>query len=59
MVAESLGLFIDVINMFNVMTACGNNLSHKCIGKYLSVEQSPAFKLSLNYPISLSAEFIL
>jgi hypothetical protein len=42
--AEILGLIIDVLNMFNVMTACGNNLSHQCIGKCLSVEQSPAIK---------------
>jgi hypothetical protein len=42
--AESLGLIIDVLNMFNVMTACGNNLSHKFIGNDLSVEQSPAIK---------------
>jgi hypothetical protein len=42
--AESLGLILDVLNMFNVMTACGNNLSHRCIGNDLSVEQSPAIK---------------
>jgi hypothetical protein len=42
--AESLGLIIDVISILNVMTACGSNLSHKCIGKDLSVEQSPAIK---------------
>jgi hypothetical protein len=42
--AESFGLVLDVLNIFNVMTACGSNMSHKCIGKYLSVEQSPAIK---------------
>jgi hypothetical protein len=42
--AESLGLILDVPNIFNVMTVCGNNLSHKFIGKGLSVEQSPAIK---------------
>jgi hypothetical protein len=42
--AESLGLILDVLSIFNVMTACGSNLSHKCIGKELSVEQSPAIK---------------
>jgi hypothetical protein len=42
--AESLGLILYVLNIFNVVTACGNNLSHKCIGKDLSVEQSPAIK---------------
>jgi hypothetical protein len=55
--AESLGLILDVLNMFNVMTACGNNLSHRCIGNDLSVEQSPAIKWSLNYLITLSAAF--
>jgi hypothetical protein len=53
--AESLGLILDFLNMFNVMTACGNNLSHICIGNYLSVEQSPAMKWSLNDLIALSA----
>jgi hypothetical protein len=57
--AEILGLILDVLSMFNVMTACGNNLSHKCIGNYLSVEQSPAIKWSLNDLIALSAEFRL
>jgi hypothetical protein len=57
--AESLGLILDVLNMFNVMTACGNNLSHKCIGNDLSVEQSPAIKWSLNDLIARSAEFRL
>jgi hypothetical protein len=42
--AESLGFILDVLSIFNVMTACGSNLSHKSIGKYLSVEQSPAIK---------------
>jgi hypothetical protein len=55
--AESLGLILDVLNMFNVMTACGNNLSRKYIGNDLSVEQSPAIKWSLNDLIALLAEF--
>jgi hypothetical protein len=42
--AERLGLILDVLNMFNVMTAYGSNLSHRCIGNDLSVEQSPAIK---------------
>jgi hypothetical protein len=41
------------------MTACGNNLSHRCIGNDLSVEQSPAIKWSLNDLIARSAEFCL
>jgi hypothetical protein len=57
--AESLGLILDVLNMFNVMTACGNNLSHKCIGNDVSVEQSLAIKWSLNDLIALQAEFRL
>jgi hypothetical protein len=57
--AESLGLIIDVLNIFNVMTACGNNMSHICIGNNLSVEQIPAIKWSLNYLITLSAAFCL
>jgi hypothetical protein len=42
--AESLGLSLDVLSIFNVMTACGSYMSHKCIGKDFSVEQSPAIK---------------
>jgi hypothetical protein len=57
--AESLGLIIDVLYMFNVMTACGNNLSHRCIGNDLSVEQSLAIKWSLNDLIAQSAAFRL
>jgi hypothetical protein len=57
--AESLGLILDVINIFNVMTACSSNLSHRCIGNDLSVEQSPAIKWSLNDMIALSAAFRL
>jgi hypothetical protein len=54
---ESLGMILDVLSIFNVITACRSNLSHKCIGKDLSVEQSPAIKWSLNDIIALSAEF--
>jgi hypothetical protein len=57
--ADSLGLILDVLNMFNVMTACGNNMSHKCIGNDLSVERSPASKWFLNDMIALSAAFSL
>jgi hypothetical protein len=42
--AESLGLILDVLKMFNVLTACGNNLSHRWIRNDLSVEQSSAIK---------------
>jgi hypothetical protein len=56
---ESLGLILDVLNMFNVMTACGNNMSHRCIENDLSVEQSPDIKWSLNDLIALSAAFRL
>jgi hypothetical protein len=57
--AESLGLFLDVFSIFNVMTALGSILSHKCIGKDLSVEQRPAIKWSLKDLIARSAEFRL
>jgi hypothetical protein len=57
--AESLGLILDVLNMFIVITACGNNLSDRCIGNDSSVEQSPAIKWSLNDLIALSADFHL
>jgi hypothetical protein len=55
--AESLGLILDVLNMFNVMTACGNNLYHRYIGNDLSVEQIPAIKWYFNDLIALSAAF--
>jgi hypothetical protein len=42
--AESFGFILDVLDIFNAMTACGNNLSHKCIGNGFSVEQSQAIK---------------
>jgi hypothetical protein len=57
--AESLGLILDVLNIYNVMTACGNNLSHRCIGNDLSVEHSPAIKWYLTDLISRSAELRL
>jgi hypothetical protein len=57
--AESLGLILDVLNMFNVMTACGYNLSHRCIGNDLSMEQSTAIKWTLNDLIALYAAFRL
>jgi hypothetical protein len=57
--AESLGLILDVLKMFNVMTACGNNMSHKCIGNDLSVEHRPRIKWSLNDLIALYAAFRL
>jgi hypothetical protein len=57
--AESLGLILDVLSIFNVMTAWGIILSHKCIGKDLSVEQSPDINWSLKDLIARSAEFSL
>jgi hypothetical protein len=57
--AESLGLILDVLRIFNVMTAWGSILSHKCIGKDLSVEKRPAIKWSLKDLIARSAEFRL
>jgi hypothetical protein len=57
--AESLGLILEVLSMFSVMTAWGRILSHKCMGKDLSVEHNPAIKWSLKDLIALSAEFCL
>jgi hypothetical protein len=57
--AESLGLILEVLSIFSVMTAWGRILSHKCMGKDLSVEHNPAIKLSLNDLIAHSAEFRL
>jgi hypothetical protein len=57
--AESLGLIIEFLSIFNVMTAWGSILSHKCIGKDLSVEHKRAIKWSLKDLIALSAEFRL
>jgi hypothetical protein len=42
--AESLGLILEVISIFSVMTAWGSILYHKCMGKDLSVEHNPAIK---------------
>jgi hypothetical protein len=55
--AKSLGSMLDVLSIFNVMTTWGSILSHKCIGKDLLVEQSPAIKWSLKDLIARSAEF--
>jgi hypothetical protein len=42
--AESLGFILEVLSIFNVMTAWGSILSHKYMGKDLSVEHRPAIK---------------
>jgi hypothetical protein len=42
--AESFGVILEVLSMFSVMTAWGRILSHKCMGKDLSVEHNPAIK---------------
>jgi hypothetical protein len=42
--AESLGLILEVLSIFSVMTSWGRILSHKCMGKDLSVEHNPAIK---------------
>jgi hypothetical protein len=42
--AKSLGLILEVLSIFSVMTAWGRILSHKCMGKYVSVEHNPAIK---------------
>jgi hypothetical protein len=42
--AESLGLILEVLSMFSVMTAWGRIMSHKCMGKDVYVEHNPAIK---------------
>jgi hypothetical protein len=42
--AESLGLLLEVLSMFSVITAWDRILSHKCMGKDLYVEHNPAIK---------------
>ena len=42
--ADSFGLMRDPRSMFNVISACGNNLSNKCSGKCLSTLHKPAMK---------------
>jgi hypothetical protein len=44
-VAADIFVFIlDVRNMLSLRMACGSKLSHKCMGKALSVEHNPAIK---------------
>jgi hypothetical protein len=43
-VAYRLGFIIDVLSIFNVITAWGKNMSHKCIGNALYVEHNTAIK---------------
>jgi hypothetical protein len=42
--AESLGLILEVLSMFSVLTDWGGILSHKCMVNDLSVEHNPAIK---------------
>jgi hypothetical protein len=56
---DNLGFIREMRHIFNVITAWGKNLSHRCMGKALSVEQMPAIKWSLNDLIALSAAYIL
>jgi hypothetical protein len=37
-------LTLDIFNMFNGITGCGNNLSHSCIGNDLSLENNIALQ---------------
>jgi hypothetical protein len=53
--ADNLVFILDVLSIFNVVTAWGNSLSPKCIGNDLSVEHNPAIKRFLNDLIALSA----
>jgi hypothetical protein len=42
--ADIFGFTLDVRNMLSVRMACGINMSHKFMGKALSVENNPAIK---------------
>jgi hypothetical protein len=42
-----------------VSVVCGSSLSHKCIGKSLSLLANPAMKWFLNVQMALSAVFCL
>jgi hypothetical protein len=42
--AESFGLILEVLSILSVITAWGRVLSHKYMGKDLSVEHNPAIK---------------
>jgi hypothetical protein len=50
--ADIFGFILEVRNMLSVRMACGRILSHKCMGKALSVEHNPAIKRSLNEQIA-------
>jgi hypothetical protein len=54
---DSLGFILDVLSIFNVITAWGNNLSHKYVRIALSGEHNPEIKLSLNDLIARSGAF--
>ena len=47
----------DGRNKFNVISACGSNLSHRFSGNFSGKEQRPAMKWFLNVCISRSAMF--
>jgi hypothetical protein len=42
--ADIFGFILDVHSMLSVRIACGSNLSHRCMGKALYVEDNPAIK---------------
>jgi hypothetical protein len=51
----SCGCRRDVRMRFNVISACGKSLSHKCIGKEGTTEERPATKCSLKVLVARSA----
>ena len=55
--AERLGWRREDRRIFNVMSHCGNNLSHYWIGKFGSSVVIPAKKLFFHIWIARSAEF--
>ena len=55
--AERLGWRREYRRRFNVMSHCGNNLSHSCIGKFGSSVAIPVRKSFLHVWIARSAAF--
>ena len=56
--AECLGLIRDPRSRLMVMSACGNNRSHRLTGKSMSVLHRPAMKWFLNVRIARSAALV-
>ena len=56
--ADSLGLIRDPRIKFSVSSACGNVLSHRCMGNWVSMDHHPAAKWFLAVRIARSAALV-